>query len=113
MNHKSIETKHPDGRQDVTIQINRLDIKDRTPEDTEAEAKIIDAMSNTKVGVLVIYKYNNDNIYFTCALPNVRKNAEMVIEKYRKENMHLDVRVEDFIIVESAVVTNKPKVTTL
>lgn len=113
MNHTSTEKKYPDGRQDVTVTVNRLDIKDRTPEDTAAEEKIIEAMSKTKVGVLVIYKYNNDNIYFTCALPNVRKNAEMVVEKYRKENTHLDVRPEDFIIVESAVVTEKPKVTTL
>lgn len=106
-------TKHEDGRQDVKIEVTRLDLKDPTPEDEEAAGAIEDMLSKQKVGVLVIYKPTNDNIYFTCSVMNVRKNAEMVIEKYREANPDKLVIKDDFIIVESAVVTKKPNVTTL
>jgi len=118
---ETITTKHEDGRQDVKITVNRLDLKDPTPEDKIAEEKIIDALSNTKVGVLVIHAQTRQNIYFTCPIPSVRKNSQMVIDnfltaypEYRMKAELNGEKVEDqFIIIESAVVTEPPKVTKL
>lgn len=104
-------TKHEDGRQDVKIEVQRLDIKNPTEEDKAAEGKIIDALSKQKVGVLVIHRYTTDAVYFTCSLPNVRSNVQMVVEKYREQ--YPFVKDEDFIVVESAVVSEKPKVSNL
>lgn len=106
-------TKHEDGRQDVKVTVKRLDLKNPTPEDLAAEKVILDKLANTKVGVLVIHRYTNDNLYFTCSLPHIRTNAEIAIEKYREAHPETECKPEDFILVESAVVTEKPKVSTL
>lgn len=110
---ETVITKHDDGRQDVKINVTRLDIKNPTPEDKIAEQAIIDKLQNTRVGVLLIERHTDHNIYFTCSLPNVRSNVEMAIQKYAEQHQDRHVDKKDFIIVESAVVTDKPKVTTL
>lgn len=79
-----ITTKHEDGRQDVEIKVNRLNIENRTPEDTIAEEAIIKAMSKKMVRVIVVHKPTNDSTHFECPLPLVRKRAEEVVQAYNK-----------------------------
>lgn len=110
---RTLETKHEDGRQDVRVEVLRLDIKERTPEDTAAEGEILKTLNNTKVGVLVVHKPTNHNIYFTSTLAKVRENALMVIDKYSQQYPETLIDLKDFILIESAVVNEKPKVTTL
>lgn len=80
----TVTTKHEDGRQDVEIKVNRLDLKDPTPEDLIAEEKIIDAMSKKIVRVVVIHKPTNESVNFDSPLPLVRKRAEEVVRVYNK-----------------------------
>lgn len=111
---KTTITHHEDGRQDVKIEVNRLNLENRTPEDTKAEAAIINRLSKEKVGVLIIHAESRDKVYFTCSLTEVRKNAEMVIEQYFKAHPELREKGTDqFIIVESAVVDKVPTVSKL
>lgn len=111
---KTTITRHEDGRQDVKIEVNRLNLEDRTPEDTIAEAAIINRLSKEKVGVLIIHAETRDKVYFTCSLPAVRQNAEMVIGKYLEAHPELkEGGTDQFIIVESAVVDKVPTVSKL
>ena len=82
---KRIQTmEHADGRKDVTVEVNTLDVN---PED-EATAKakqvieeqILPAVANQPILVTVIYKPTNDNATFTCARKDVRKNAEELVK---------------------------------
>lgn len=111
------EVEHPDGSRDVTVTVNKLDIKDRTEADDKAEDAIKKIFDDTKVGVLVIQRYTNDTIYFTSSLSRVRMNAEKVVDAYIAQHPDMFVDVAEphkhFIVVESAVVTQVPKVTTL
>lgn len=75
------EVKHEDGRQDVNIKVNRLDIENRTEEDTIAETKIIEALSKKEVLVIIIDKITNDFASFKSPLTEVRSRAEQVIKK--------------------------------
>ncbi len=111
---KTTITRHEDGHQDVTVEVNRLNLENRTQEDTEAEAAIINRLSKEKVGVLIIHAESRDKVYFTCSLTEVRKNAEMVIGKYLEAHPELkDAGTDQFIIVESAVVNKVPTVSKL
>lgn len=77
-------TKHEDGRQDVKIEVTRLDLKDPTEED-KASAKLIEeAMSKKIVTVVVIHKPTNESVTFSSPLPLVRKRAEEVVKVYNK-----------------------------
>jgi len=111
---KTTITRHEDGRQDVKVEVNRLDLHNRTPEDTKAEAVIINRLSKEKVGVLIIHAGTRDKVYFTCSLTEVRKNSEMVIGKYLEAHPDLkEAGTDQFIIVESAVVDKVPTVSKL
>lgn len=101
---KTITTKHEDGRQDVEIVVNRLDLNDRTPEDTIAEEKIIDAMSKKIVTVVVIHKPTNESATFACPLPLVRKRAEEVVFAHHDKRVNLEGAFhespKDYCVVE-------------
>lgn len=80
--HEATVTNHDDGRQDVEIKVNRLDIKNRTHEDTLAEDKIIEAMSKQIVRVVLLHKPTNDSAAFDSPLPEVRKRSIQVAQKH-------------------------------
>lgn len=88
-------TKHEDGRQDVKIEVSRLDLKDPSPEDTKSAQMIEEAMAKKIVTVVVIHKPTNESATFQSPLPEVRKRAEAVFEAYNK-------RLEEKIGVEGA-----------
>jgi len=95
---------------DVEITVNRLNIENRTPEDTMAEKKIIEAMSKKVVRVVVIHKPTNENASFESPLPLVRKRAEQVVRAHidaikAKANLPDSVDFQepplsDYIVVE-------------
>lgn len=101
---KTITTKHEDGRQDVAIEVKRLDLNERTPDDTFAESKIIDAMSKKIVTVVVIHKPTNESATFACPLPLVRKRAEEVVFAHHDKRVNLEGAFhespKDYCIVE-------------
>jgi hypothetical protein len=81
---RTITTKHEDGRQDVQVEVTRLNIENRTPEDDIAEAKIIDALSKKEVFVTVLHKPTLQKAEFKSPLPEVRKRALAVIGVFNK-----------------------------
>lgn len=101
---RTVTTKHEDGRQDVKVEVTRLDIKDRTPEDTIAEEKIIEAMSKKIVRVVVIHKPTNDFASFNSPLPAVRKRAQEVAESHHTKRLRIEgafeESIKDYVVVE-------------
>lgn len=101
---KTTETKHEDGRQDVRVEVTRLDIENRTPEDTIAEGKIIEAMSKKIVRVVVIHKPTNDFASFDSPLPLVRKRAEEVAKSHHEKRLRVEgafqEKLQDYVVVE-------------
>lgn len=101
---RTVTTKHEDGRQDVRIEVTRLNIENRTPEDTIAEEKIIEAMSKKIVRVVVVHKPTNDFASFDSPLPLVRKRAEEVAESHHTKRLRIEgafhEKLSDYIVVE-------------
>lgn len=111
---RTITTRHEDGRQDVTIEVNRLNLENRTPEDDEAEAAIIGRLKKERVGVLIIHADTREKVYFTCPLTDVRRHAQRLVGQFLDAHPDLKDRGTDqFIIVESAVVSKIPTVSKL
>lgn len=99
---RTITTKHADGRQDVTVEVTRLDLKDRTPEDTAAEAKIIEALSKKVVQVAVLHKPSMQTAKFDSPLPEVRKRALAVIKVFNKPLVaEKQAPLSDFVVLQS------------
>lgn len=103
---KTITTKYPDGRQDVRIEVTRLDIENRTDEDTKAEAVIIGAMAKKIVRVVVLHKPTNEFTSFDSPFSEVRGRAAQVIEAFERkfpakvlQNSELEVK-DQFAIIE-------------
>lgn len=124
--HEAVITKHDDGSQDVKINVTRLDIKDRTPEDTIAEEKIIDTLKSVKVGVIILCKATGDNTYFVSPLTEVRSRSEQVVERFFEKADSKTVKAinsycelmkcetkKAFSVIEVAVGEHPPKVSTL
>ena len=107
-------------RQDVTVTVKRLDLKNPTKEDLAAEKVIIDKLQKTMVGVLVLYAPTRDSAYFVSPITEVRNKAQAVIEQYLKMHPEVELSADEhekvsdrFILVESAPVDQAPKVTRL
>lgn len=81
---KTTIERHEDGRQDVKIDVSRLDLKDPTPDDIKSAELIEGAMSKKIVTVVVIHKPTNESVTFSSPLPLVRKRAEEVVKVYNK-----------------------------
>lgn len=94
---RSKTIKHEDGRQDVVIQVNKLNIDDTTKEGQEAkrviEEKIIPELANRIVIVTVIEKSTGEFTSCKIKLPQVRQWAEAVVKSKGGE-------LKDFFIVE-------------
>lgn len=91
-------------RQDVHIEVKHLNIENRTPEDTAAEEKIIDAMSKRMVRVVVIHKPDNEFASFESPVSQVRIRAEQVAEKHAEKAIRIYGNFEavkaDYVVVE-------------
>lgn len=96
------KTEHPDGRKDVTIGINMLDVK-ATDEETAQAKKVIEEdilpnMQASMVMVVVIHKPSNQSTSNKVSLPRVREFAEAAVRQFR--SMVTDAPDSDFIVVE-------------
>lgn len=91
-------------RQDVTIEVKRLNIENRTPEDTAAEEKIIEAMSKRMVRVVLVHKPTNEFASFESPVSQVRIRAEQVAEKHAEKEIRIYGNFEavknDYVVVE-------------
>ena len=107
--HKAVITKHENGRQDVEIQVTRLNLENRTPEDDAAEDKIIDALSKQIVRVVVLHRPSNDSAAFDSPRTEVRKRAIQVAHKHiaaikRAAKLPMGVDFEEPPLSEYAVI---------
>lgn len=99
---RTVTTKHEDGRQDVKVEVTRLNIENRTPEDTIAEEAIIEAMSKKIVKVIVLHKPSMQNARFESPLPEVRKRALAVIEVFNKPLLEENkAPMSEFLVLQS------------
>lgn len=75
--------EHDNGRKDVTIQVQSLDVDLSDPSNIEAkrviEEEIMPAIANAQIIVTVIYKPTNEAASFVCSRKNVRDYAEKVV----------------------------------
>lgn len=83
---KTIETReHDDGRKDVTVHVNTLDVEPKDEATAKAkqviEEQVIPAIADAQILVTVIHKPTNDSASFMCRRKHVRKYAEQVIEQ--------------------------------
>lgn len=83
---KRIETTvHEDGRRDVTIGVNTLDVEAKDPETAAAkqiiEDKVLPAIANKQITVTVIHKPTTDSASFVCARKNVYEYALKVVKE--------------------------------
>jgi len=95
---------HPDGRKDVTIQVNTLNVDENTPEGKKAkeviENEIIPALANKRVLTVVVHKPSNISTSQTVKLPQVKQYARAAIANFPQPEEGRPVDVADFVIVE-------------
>lgn len=100
--HQVQEIKHEDGRQDVVIQVNRLNVDESTPEGKEAkriiDEKIIPALAK-RVSIVTLIDKETGN-YTTCRIQTYKARAwaEAVIKdtgKSEKEFYVVEVELWD------------------
>jgi len=120
-------TKHPDGRRDVHIEVNMLDVKDNDPATLAAkdviEKKIIPELANADVLVVVVHKPTNTEAHKMVKLPHVRAFAEAAIKfhlsslnKVPVEDMGIFYalpELKDYAIVEHHITNGTVKISTL
>lgn len=99
------EGKEPE-RKDVTVSVNRLNLKDPTEEDKVAEKAITERLSKVAVRVVLIHKPSNDFASFEVKLPEVREAAMQVVKSFNKRlEEKLGVKgaeapLSEFVLVE-------------
>jgi len=103
---RTITTKHEGGRQDVRVEVTRLDLKDPTPEDEAAGQKVAERLAKVAVRVVVIQKPSNDFASFECKLPEVRPAAMQVVKKFNERLAEkigvkgAEAPLSEFVLVE-------------
>lgn len=77
------KTEHPDGRKDVHIEVNSLNVKEDDPATLKAkeviEKEVIPKLADALVLVVVIHKPTNEHAERIVKVPMVRKFAEAII----------------------------------
>lgn len=113
-------TNHPDGRKDVHIQVNRLDVNPQDKAGIVAkeaiEKTVFTRLSEQKVLVIVLHKPTNQEAHHVVDLPHVRAFAEAAVRKFLKLNNDEELTqdaVEDFAVIENNLSQQTVKVTTL
>lgn len=109
------ETTHQDGRKDVNIRVNMLDVDAKDEATIKAkeviESEIIPKLAEASVLVVVIHKPSNLFTAKIVKLPHVRAFAEAAIKKYA--DGVFDVREEDFSVVEYHFENKEVQVSTI
>lgn len=121
---KSIETKtHPDGRKDVTIGVQMLDVK----EDTEAGKKakehiedvVIPALADQDVLVVILHKPTNQHAERIVKAPHVRAFAQATVTAFNEalSKKHgiagMESPSDEFVVIEHNIKNNTVTVSTL
>ncbi len=100
--HTATITKHPDGRQDVRIDVTRLDIAEDDELSMDAkkviEEDVLPRIQEAMVQVVVIHRHSTASTSKMVKLSQVRRYAEFSVEQFQKEVKN--ARKEDFIVVE-------------
>lgn len=115
------ETLHADGRKDVVVQVNALDVEE-TDEATQRakeaiEKEVFPRLANAEVVVTVIYRHPMQDGYLfstkkTVKVPHVRKYAESCVQAFI-EKFVPEAKPVDFIVIEYYKTTDEVKITTL
>ncbi len=100
--HKATITKHPDGRQDVRIDVTRLDIEEDDELSEKAkeviEKDVLPRIQEAMVQVVVIHRYSTASTSKKVKLSRVREYAEFAVKQFQEASP--EARKEDFIVVE-------------
>ena len=100
--HKATITKHSNGRQDVKIDVTRLDIAEDDELSMKAkktiEEGILPRIQESLVQVVVIHRYSTASTSKKVRLSRVREYAEFAVKQFQIADMN--ARKEDFIVVE-------------
>lgn len=112
-------TTHPDGRKDVKISVNRLDVdaQDQATKDAKEviENKVLPKLAETPVIVVVLHKPTNQHSEKIVPLKHVRAYAEAAVRAFLKDE-GTDLyytRLEEFAIIEHHLESGQIKVSTL
>lgn len=85
-------TEHEDGRKDVHIEVQSLDVDLSDPSNVAAkkviEEQVIPTLANKKILVTLIHKPTNEHVNYIAFLPKVRENALKFIAE--REDQMLD-----------------------
>lgn len=118
-----VETEHNDGRKDVTIKVNMLNVKESDPATLKAkkhiEDVIIPELANQKVLVVVIHKPTNEHAERIVKATQVRAYATAVFDSFNKRlcEKHkmegLEAPSTEFVIVEHNMTNNTVTVSSL
>lgn len=108
---KHIETKeYPDGRKDVHIGVNMLDVNEKDPATLKAkeviENEVLPKLSEADVLVVVVHKPTNEHAEKVVKLPHVRAYAEACVKAHGGAS-------SEFVVVEHHITNGTVKVTTL
>ena len=103
---KVIENKqHPDGRKDVTVQVNRLNVKETDPATMAAkeviEKKILPELANQKVTCTLIHKPTNDHFSFVTSRKNIRANTDVSLKAHAQKMGVTGINREEYCVVEN------------
>lgn len=95
-------TEHPDGRKDVHIEVNMLDVKENDQETLKAkeviERDILPNIKASMVRVVVIHRHSTKSTSHTVPLPQVRAYATAAVNQFKVGDP--TAKDEDFIVVE-------------
>lgn len=117
MKPKEIQTtEHPDGRRDVTIKVNKLDL-DETDEATKKaqdviENDILPKLAQRPVMVVVLHVPTKASTYKVVRLSDVRKYAEFAVDQFMKTQATAEYmgNREDFVIIEQHLMCDREDV---
>ena len=79
-------TEHADGRKDVTVSVQSLDVDLSDPTNKQAkeyiEKNVLPRLNSAEVLCVLIHKPSNDSFSYKTTVPLVRANAEVAIKKH-------------------------------
>ena len=110
------KTHHADGRKDVRIEVNMLDVNENDPATKKAkeviEKEVIPKLANKVVTAVLVHTPTHLSTSTKIKLPRVREWAEFAIGTL-KSGAIANPRKEDFIVVEVDHDTGDARVTKL
>jgi hypothetical protein len=98
-------TQHPDGRKDVTVQVNRLDVNETDEATVKAkehiEEKILPEIANQKMTCTLIHKPTNDHFSFVTSRKNVKANTDVSVKAHAQKMGTTGINREEYCLVEN------------